>query len=364
MTDRRPSALERPVLNPAFVAVQSAEDEVSIRAGPWSAPITTVRETEEGESIESLFEMLDGEHELEAILQRYDDDDRQAIRALLGGLRERNVVFDAAAVEGDIVRPQLAVASRFDGAEDSRIDGASALVVGVGELGVQVADDLVRSGVGSVRLVRPVAGETPSEPDPTGVLDRLRDDATFVETTDDLRSELDRADAAILASDTDRPAVVSTFNEFAAAAGTPWMLAQVRGFDGLVGPVVFPGETACYRCLERRIGANLSDGGAYASYRDGIASDASQTSVGLPSFARAVAGLATVDFLYLLAYGQAFTVGRTMTVDFLTLSTEVNEVLKAPRCDVCGKTTGEDVKRHVSVDDLVGSGIQFDTGGE
>lgn len=345
--------LERPVLNPAFVAVSSGPNTLQIRAGPWSGPVMTIRETDEEENIEALFEQLDGERTLDRILEPYDDENREAIRSLFEQLRAKNVLLDAADWAGEVGRPQLAVTPRFGADQQRRLDRASVLVVGVGELGPGIAADLVRSGVGSVTLHRPV--ETGQAGDPMGVLDRLADEERFELSDGDVREALAATDAAVLATDADRPEIAAAFNELAHETGTPWLLAQVRGFDGLVGPVVFPGETACYRCLERRIESNVPDPGSYATYRDELAGEPSLASVGLPSFARTVAGYATVDLLYLLAYGQAFTVGRTITVNFLDLSTEVNEVLKVPRCEVCGKTPGDDEKRFVTVDDLLAS---------
>ena len=356
--------LERPVLNPAFVAVSSGPNTLQIRAGPWSGRVMTIREDDEDEALAELFGKLDGEHTIDEILAPYDDEDREAILGLFGQLREKNVVYDAADWGGEVGRPQLQATQRFTGKTADRLEESSVLVASVGELGPQIAADLVRSGVGSVTLTSLADRETAE--DPLGLLDRLADEDAF-EVADgdgDVADALADVDAAMLATDEDRPEIAAAFNEFAHEAGTPWMLAQVRGFDGLVGPVVFPGETACYRCLERRIESNVSDPEAYAGYRDALADEPTMASVGLPSFARTVAGYATVDFLYLLAYGQAFTVGRTVVLDFLDLSTEINEVLKVPRCKVCGTSPGEDVKRFVTLDDLLDSELWTRHGGD
>ena len=357
--------LVRPILNPAFVAVASGPNTLQIRAGPWSGRVMTIREDDEDEALEELFGKLDGEHTIEEILAPYDDEDREAILGLFGQLREKNIVYDAADWNGEVGRPQLQVTSRFTGKTADRLEESSVLVAGVGELGPQIAADLVRSGVGSVTFTSLADGGAEDD-DPLGLLDGLADEEALelLDGDGDVVEALEEVDAAMLATDEDRPEIAAAFNEFAHEAGTPWMLAQVRGFDGLVGPVVFPGETACYRCLERRIESNASDPKAYAAYRDGIADEPTMASVGLPSFARTVAGYATVDLLYLLAYGQAFTVGRTVVLNFLDLSTEVNEVLKVPRCKVCGTSPGEDVKRFVTLDDLLESELWTRHGGD
>jgi bacteriocin biosynthesis cyclodehydratase domain-containing protein len=352
MSDLR-EELERPVLNPAFVVVKPDEHTLHVRAGPWSGPVVTVRETEGDESVEELFDMLDGEHDLAGILDRYDPDDQRAILGLFRTLREKNVIYDAAAVDGRRGWPQLTVTPKLRSESRDRLADADVVVVSVGDVGPAIAEDLLRAGVGSVSLLQPLAERRRDvdELESTGGVSRLADRDGFSHVERDLGDALADADAATLALDAAYPSVARAFNEVALATGTPWLLAQVRGFDGLVGPVVFPGETACFECLQRRIEANLSSPGEYEQYREAL--EPSFASVGLPSFSRAVAGYASVDLLYLLAYGQSFTVERTLAVNFLNLSVEVNEVLKLPRCPACGTEAGDDVKRFVGIEDLV-----------
>lgn len=351
MADR--NELQRPVLNPAFVVVSPDPTTVEVRAGPWTGPVVTIQETEQDESIRTLFEELDGTNTTEEILSPYDQDDRETIRSLFDQLRNKNVIYDAADWNGTVGRPQIDVLPRFERTGSSRLEASSVLVVSIGELGDQVAVDLVRSGVGSVVYHRPL--DDGPTPDKSGPVERVRNDESFSEPAEPMRTLVADADVAVFAADVTCPDIANAFNELADETGTPWMLAQVRGFDGLVGPVVYPGETACYRCLERRIEANIDDPGSYARYLDDRDDPESRHSTGLPSFARLVAGYAALDVLYLVSYGQAYTVGRTITVDFSTLSTEVNEVLKVPRCEVCGKPAGSDTKRFVTTSDLLES---------
>lgn len=350
-----------PLLNPAFVVVAPNPDTVQIRAGPWTGPVLTIRETDSDEQIRSLFEQLDGNHTLDSILEPYDGDDREAVLSLFRTLREKNVLYDATDWAGTCGRPQLQVPPQFGESDAGDLETKTALVVSVGEPGPQIAADLIRAGVGSVILHRPLDDQLVDE-NPLGLLDLLEEKDAFTVRDDDLETALGDADAAVLATDTERPSVASAFNEVAHETGTPWLLAQVRGFDGLIGPVVFPGETACYRCLEQRIASNIGDSESYGAYRTAIDGTPSLESVGLPSYSRAIAGFASVDLLHLLTYGQACTVGRTIAMNFLDLSVEVNEVLKRPRCDCCGSTPGDDVKRFVTIDDLLRSDIWTEHG--
>lgn len=336
--------LTYPALNPSFVPVRVDRNTIHIRASPWTGPAMTVRETDGDEELEELFALLDGKRTVEEILAEFDEEDHDAILTLFERMVERKILYDAA--EYDRVGwPQLALSPKCSDRNYSRLESGSVLVVSDGTIGPQIALDLDRAGVGDVALF-PTEGETAETA-------RLRDwESVTVLDGADVDATVAESEYVVLALDAERPRLAARVNAVAHEASTPWTLVQRRGFDGLVGPTVFPGETSCYECLERRIAANLSDTKEYVAYRNQFADDESFAGVGLPAYGRMLAGYATIDVLHLLAYGQAFTAGRTITVNFLDLSTEVNDVLKLPRCSVCGADP-DDVQRFVGIDDVV-----------
>lgn len=130
------------------------------------------------------------------------------------------------------------------------------------------------------------------------------------------------------------------------------MVGQIRGFDGIIGPAIFPGETACYECFHERMLSNIPNIGGYRAL-EYEKEENSLATASLPMFSRAVAGYLSLDVLYLLSYGIGYTSGRVVTVNSLDLSTEVNEVLKLPRCDACGRDSRVDASRFVSLEDMV-----------
>lgn len=339
--------LSKPTLNPSFVAMRVDEHTFHIRAGPWTGPVLTIREIENEDALADLFELLDGTNSLEAVLARFDAEDRDDVLGILGNLAAKNVVYDGADHPNARGWPQVVHSRKFGDEEARRLDEAELLVVNAGDVGPQIAEDLAASGVGEVRVVQPVA-------EAAADLSSLDDYDNVTEIDADLDAAVRDSDHVAFAADGEYPRTAAELDRVAHETGTPWMLVQLRGFDGLVGPVFFPGETGCYNCLERRIASNLSNPEAYATYRNGFAEvdRRSLSSVGLPAYSRMLAGYAAVDLLNLLAYGQAYTVGQTITVNFLDLSVEVNDVLKLPRCEVCGKSAGEDDERFVTVEDV------------
>jgi bacteriocin biosynthesis cyclodehydratase domain-containing protein len=348
--ERLERALSKPKLNPAFVVMRADEETFHVRAGPWTGPVLTIRETDDEDALADLFALLDGTNSLREVLAAFEEGDRDDVLALLDGLAQKNVVYDAAEYPDEQGWPQVVHSRKFSAENYRRLDEATALVVNAGEIGPQIAEDLARTGVGEVAIVQPVER---ARADCSHLADR--ENVTMLEGG--LAAAVRASEYVAFAADGEYPSVAAELDRVARETDTPWMLVQRRGFDGLVGPVFRPGKTGCYNCLERRIAANLSNPESYADYRNGFgeveAEAGSLASVGLHAYGRMLAGYATVDLLNLLAYGQAYTVGKTITVNFLDLSTEVNDVLKLPRCEACGKSAGEDDKRFVTVEDVV-----------
>ncbi|WP_323171288.1 TOMM precursor leader peptide-binding protein [Natrialba sp. PRR66] len=341
--------LEKPKLNPSFIAIQADQDTYHIRAGPWTGPVLTIKETDEEDAIEDLFELLDGEHTLEEIFAAFDEEDHAAIGSLLEQLADRNIIYDGAEISTNLGGPQLMHSSRFQHESRTPLGETDALVINAGSIAVQIAQDLLESGVGTVRFAQPI-------PEAKADVSDFRSDGRFELVAEgDFTDAIADTTAAIYAADRAYPALGEEISKTADETGTPWMLAQVSGFDGLVGPTVFPGETGCYNCLQRRTAANINDV-TYDMYRDTLSDQPGLSTEGLPSYSRMVAGYSTIDFLHLLAYGQSFTIGRSLVINFLDLSVEVNDVLRLPRCDICGKDPGDDMPRFINIRDRVKAG--------
>jgi bacteriocin biosynthesis cyclodehydratase domain-containing protein len=102
--------------------------------------------------------------------------------------------------------------------------------------------------------------------------------------------------------------------------------------DGLgveLGPLVVPGESACYSCLQTR--------------RRAAASVNLQARAGKLDGARLNQPLAvdwlTVETIKLLTgLCEPVTYGRLLTLDYLSGSVGLHPVLRLPRCERCGRT--------------------------
>lgn len=313
--------LPYPKIHPSFTAVEVSPNEVQFRVGPWSGPAFTVRDDDGDGEVRQLVESLDGETPVEAIVESFDESQRADVVGIVDALSTKGVVRSGEATPDSLDRYSTVRSSL--GADDVRaVRESDVLVVGDGRIA-----DLVRSNLDAMD-VEPVA-TTPVE-------------------RDVLAETVPEADLVVAAVDEPRPDALAELNRLADDAGTPWTVGQLFGFDALVGPTVFPGETACYECFVERTFSNVAfdSRAAYRRARENA------TAMAIPALAQVVAGFLTCDVVHLLAGGTGFNAGSVVHVDFVDFGVESNEVLKIPRCDACG-TDGEEYQRFVTIDQLV-----------
>lgn len=150
-----------------------------------------------------------------------------------------------------------------------RLMASRALVCGCGALGSVIADQLVRAGVGFVRIVdrdflerdnlhrqvlfdeRDVAEELPKAAAAGRRLAQINSEITI----DPVVADVSAANIALLAGDvdvivdgTDNFETRYLLNDFAVAKNLPWVFGGCVGAEGQT-LAILPGETACLTCL-------------------------------------------------------------------------------------------------------------------
>lgn len=333
----------RPKLNPSFVPVAVDRNEVHFRAGPWSGPVFTIADEDGDGEVTALVDRLDGTATTEEILSDVAPSARSTVAEVVRALQERRIVYEAADGVGTD-RDSTPMPRGFTHADAAALDGASTLVVGPGRMTSPAVTDLLRTDADAVLVLEPGA----DDPDST-----FDDDRVERVGRDDLDASV--ADVDLAATFLDRPApdLLDEVNRVVHDRETAWLLARTCGYDGVVGPLVVPGESACYECFRRRRDANLPAADEYAAFEDAASGRAGSPGPDVAAFERVVAGLATVDALNYLSYGFGFTVGRVVHYDFSVFSMECNDVLPVPRCPVCGTGPRVDANRFFTLDGLV-----------
>lgn len=330
-----------PTYNPAFVPVQIDPNTVNFRVGPWAGPAFTLRDTDEDNAVSAFIERIDGETHVDEIVDSFSGEQRRQIAELVHKLYQNDIIINRAS-EDDELWPHLALRKRFHNRDRERLNTKQILLIDCGRMGIQIATDLVDAGVDEVSIVRPLESDT----DP----DRIRDEITSTEPRD-LEAAISVADFVVYAADQPHPEIVSTIDEIAHTERTPWTSVQIHGFDGFIGPTIFPTETACYHCFRERTLSNVSGRNGYERFLE--QAQERQRDVRAPGFGRMLAGYLVMDLVNVLSFGTGYTAGRVVRVDGVSLSMECNDVLKLPRCTVCGIQSGDGPSQFIAAKDVL-----------
>jgi thiazole/oxazole-forming peptide maturase SagC family component len=147
----------------------------------------------------------------------------------------------------------------------------------------------------------------------------------------------ERSTFVVLAMETYSPAVLHALNESAIAHRTTWISAFFDGSEAVIGPTYVPGETCCYHEFETQSQASLRYKAEHLVFKEFLRDAADDTEpLVLPPYASIVAGLTATSVLHSLLRGTTFTTGRAMRINFETLSIDLQDVLRLPRCPACG----------------------------
>jgi bacteriocin biosynthesis cyclodehydratase domain-containing protein len=333
-------------VNPAFVPIVVDENEVHFRTGPWSGPTYRIRDRDEDGDLEGLLEAIDGERSIDDVCERFEDS--ESVRETVESLVDRNVLVTGR--RGDAGLGQGYASLRTD-AEGESTEDARVLVVTDGTLGRYVVEDVVAAGVDEVCVLLP---ESIDASEWTNSLDvAAASDVTVLEGGGEMDGEAATADVLVAAFTGPRPRLLEEVNAVAHSTGTPLLVGQVRGFDGVVGPTVLPGETACVECFRRRRDAVISDPDVFSKYERRAEAAGTERRAARP-MVRIVAGHLSYDVRNQLGGDFAFTAGRVLHHDFYEYTVESNDVLRLPDCEVCGSSAGHvDDARHDTVEHIV-----------
>lgn len=331
-----------PVWNPSYVPVRIDDSVTHIRAGPWGGPVFTLEEGSNNRSLISL--LLEENVTIVDVVEEYPEHERQQVIGLLEQLADHNVIYGAD--EATEYRPYKPIDARFNRTPEHSLGERQVLIVGDDAIGRQVAEELLETGVEQVDFAPTPNAEQHS-------MEQLSDAHDSLSVVDERvpDSTIRSADFVVYATDGYHPEYVMAINRTTHESNTPWMPIQRIGFNGIVGPTIYPGTTPCYNCFRDRMLANVEQPRLFGAFERKCANDGAGQPVDRPHL-RLLAGYASMDLMNLLAYGQGYTVSRIITTNSLDMSIEFNDVLKSPRCDVCGAASGDRHQRFVSLDDV------------
>lgn len=307
--------------------------------------------------IRRLFELLDGSHKVGVLVDMLADFSADLVISALKSLRDMRLLEDAAedVVPADTTlaarEAQRTLLSHLTSDPSSALTAlaeATVVIFGEGAISSSLSEMLITSGVGQVRTPAitdgmPASAEKARPPDAEGA--RSVGFAPFSgaplppRRLPDLAALVKDASVAVAALDHPDPDLLEAINSACLSQAVQLLPVILAGWEGHLGPVCIPGQTACIRCADLRAKANLSHYQQYLLYEEAVRLRPGERPFGrLPHFPVVLAGLAATEITKLITYCYPpTTYGRVVVVDLLMSQSEAHDVLRVPRCPACGR---------------------------
>ncbi len=129
--------------------------------------------------------------------------------------------------------------------------------------------------------------------------------------------------------------VFSEWNRFCIEYGRHFFPVILYNLIGYVGPLVVPGETACFECLRARQNSQMED---YRTHRaaEEAAFEGQRVAGFHPSMAAVLGDIAAFELTKLYSdVLPSWRIGTLIEISLLATRLEARKVLKIPRCAAC-----------------------------
>jgi len=368
--DRQPGAILS--IAEGLDVVLLSDDEVLVQFGTRSSPSELLRDTDlKGFLGRIIGRLLQGPASLNDLLSDLRTEDCADARTMIDDLTQRGILTD-------IDRSPIEQYLRYTFTGDSMLVDRSVSLIGAGPIGARLAHSLLQNGLGRITLLdhRPADHlwhtflplgrepvQDPSKPAHRALRDHLLAaghtrveclDTSFFDAAT-IEEAVARSDFVVVALEQQNLQLCHLVNRFCVRDQKPWLLAMIDGNFGLIGPLFLPPHTACYSDYRTLADASTPSREMARKHRQHILQrSAASFFPGLPAYADVVAGhtaLAVVDFLI---RDTSFALGRVLVIDFNRMMIDIEDVLKLPRCPVCG-TERSAYRPLVSPDPVTGS---------
>jgi ribosomal protein S12 methylthiotransferase accessory factor len=149
--------------------------------------------------------------------------------------------------------------------------------------------------------------------------------------------DLGDADLAVVVCDDYLNPAIESFNRWSLEGDRPWVLVSPTRAELWLGPLMVPGLTGCWRCLEQRLSGNRQME-RYIQRVKGVEWANPSVPAATPVTARAAAAMTATEIGRVAAGGvrQSGLLGRIVTTDLLTWASDDHVLVRQPQCPDCG----------------------------
>lgn len=320
----------------------------------------------------ALLHLADSAGSLDTLSAAYPQLDPKALGAFLENLTEQRLLSRRADGSSSAFARQGSAQALYAFLEQlghQRDDCARRLgelrvaIAGLDAQGAHLAVSLAEIGVGTLRLSDPyalrrddlIAGDVaPEDSCDTPRHDVLRAvllarapslDVKCVGTDELTPADMDElvqdCDVVLACFDSAFPVVHEWINQAALAQGVPTIYSEMQAHEVIVGPLIMPNETGCYRCYRSsRLACERHFKEMFALEeqrlaRRGPADIQRCVPPALPGFVAGLLGLELMKSVF-LPMAQTLS-GRILEFDPMTYRTRLHPFLEQPDCPVCKK---------------------------
>lgn len=359
----------KPKIRPYFDIIFVDDRRCQLRAGDDT--ILVLGGNAVSELLPQLFRCLDGSFTVSGLVEACKDRaTEEDLMMVLTQLNEEGILEDAGvgppstitAEELDYYASQLLFFSHFAGNKyeyQAKLKDSRVAIIGLESLGTTVLSSLARLGIGHIVGIDNRGGYSvvnthgpsseavgPRNSLLSALVSGTNPSVHFTAIATELQSEVDvmhavrDVDIVVVADDRPQPLMYQRINRVCLAQNIPWIIAgSLNSIEGIVGPLFVPHETCCYNCYERRIKSNLAAYEESIAFEDYLKKEQRRPADygHLAPFAAMIGNLVALEIIkHLTQFASPETYGSLFSINFLTLRTELHDVLKLPRCSECG----------------------------
>jgi bacteriocin biosynthesis cyclodehydratase domain-containing protein len=321
------------------VQLMTADNEVILVRGATTLRIAGERA---GEVVPELLEAASGEGTTaRALVERFAAPDREEVTRLVDELRQRHILVVADG-KPPAIGPENSLEvfywqfGREASAAVADLAAQPIVLLGVNTISRRIAASLRALGVDTVKVVDFHVLRNLRLFNDDGLLSGDAWEGEPPISYDAWAETLstDGVGCLVAASDFGGPYLLREWNAFCVEEGVHFLPVVLDRFIGTVGPLVIPGETACYECFRSRENANLDAPEIVRLVESGAAERQAVTGFH-PAMTGVLGEIAAMELCKLYGGGLPWHANRIIEVNLLEPSLTSRRVLRLPRCPVC-----------------------------
>lgn len=154
---------------------------------------------------------------------------------------------------------------------------------------------------------------------------------------------VDGADLQLVLTDDYLRPELESINAAALKANRPWLLVRLTGRELWLGPLFHPRETGCWVCLRQRLMRNRAVH-RFAAEKNGMNMPPMTALGSLPATQAAACQMTAVAAAQFLAGAGSNLVGKVMSLDWPTYTSQMHILVRHPHCPACGTVEVPEVR--------------------